>query len=69
MNINHCGYNDHGIRISVIFPFEDGWAVAGVHEGWTTHSPLRKFATVEAAKNNVAFRKSATRITWKEEPV
>ena len=69
MNVNHCGYNDHGIRVSVIFPFEDGWAIAGVHTGWTSHSALRKFPTVEAAKAVVAVRQPMTGIAWKEETV
>ena len=67
---NHCGYNDYGIRVSVIFPLEDGWAVAGVRTGWTEGSPLRKFATVEAAKEYlVNFKLGATRVLWKVEVI
>jgi hypothetical protein len=71
--INWCGYNPHGIRIAVIFPHPKGqWAVAGLLVNpWAPHDrqELRNFATLDAAKDAVAFRNPTTALQWKREDV
>lgn len=64
---NWCGYNDHGIRIAVIFPQGEGWSLAGVYVNpWARHNErqLRVFRSVEDAKQHTAWRNPTIPLRW-----
>lgn len=70
--VNWCAYNEHGIRVSVVFPVDDGWGVAGYHSNPYAPNHLRKlvkFETLGQAKETVHFRNPLTSLTWKAEEV
>ena len=69
---NICGYNEAGIRLSVIMPFEDGYAVAGRYAGGGSAAyggglALQKFSDVESAKRYVGMLNPCTYLRWEAE--
>lgn len=71
---NICGYNSHGIRISVIVPFEDGYAIPGHYASGGSAPyggglPLQKFSTLDNAKTYVRMMNPCQAIRWEVEEV
>ena len=69
---HHCGYNEQGIRIAVVMPFEDGYAIPGLYVGGGSAAyggglPLVKFYKAENAQRYVEMRNPCTAIRWTEE--
>lgn len=70
-SVNWCGYNESGIRIAVIFPHLEGWAVAGRYENpWAApHNRTLQVFTLAEAKADVERRNPTIPLTWKAEEV
>lgn len=64
-----CGYNPHGIRITVIMPLEDGYAIPGCYASggsalYGGGLALQKFSTLENAQTYVQMMHPCTAIRW-----
>lgn len=71
---NWCAYNPHGIRISLVMPFEDGFAIPGRYEGggsalYGGGLRLLKFMKLENAQQYVQMKNPCTAIRWEREEI
>ena len=71
---HYCGYNDSGIRIAIVMPYEDGYAIPGVYSGGGSACyggglSLVKFQKLENAQRYCEMRNPCVSLEWVAEEV